>query len=63
MGALTVGRIPFKDALHQEPALRATGEKQETGAEAGEWNIAYDCSGLSAWEKWAILLGAVCLVF
>ena len=62
-GALTVGRIPFKETLHQELAIRATGEKYKTGAETGEWNIAYYCSVLSAWEKWAILLGAVCLVF
>lgn len=51
------------DALHQELAIRATGEKWKTGAETGEWNIAYYRSGLSAWKKWAVLLGAVCLVF
>ncbi|KAI4538762.1 hypothetical protein MG293_011029 [Ovis ammon polii] len=32
-GALTVGRIPFKETFHQELAIRATGEKYKTGAE------------------------------
>lgn len=48
---LAIGRISFKDALYHELDIRATWEKQETGAEIGEWNIVDYCSGLRAWEK------------